>query len=752
MANITPTPEWSGVYQLETTDDVLAGPDGLANAQAQHLANRTELLKRAKDATIPTYSSPEAGVDPVTGVGNGAYYNVRSTDDDTMLVEYQNVDGVPTPSGKSYPSSEYVQFVEEFTALPFVPGESYGIGKRVQLTNGDIVRSVIANNTNNPNLNMTGWVRPDDFGLQFDSGLNSIRVVKLDSVAALKAWPFLFSGMKAKTESYYSGMSKGGAYYRWDATSNAVENGMTIISSNTTATGRWLLQGRLNTHSAGCYAEGATDDTAKLNAIALLGLGYQVRVKRGVYMVNAVANGFKLKSGNYFYCEDDVVFKVIPNAANSYSAVTTEADVVGAKLLGKFTILGDRTSHTGTTGEWGMGISVKSSVDVEFGDVLIRDTWGDGVYIGSTTTTAPAPVDTKFGRLKIDNCRRQGLSVITCDGLDFDYLEASNINGISPECGVDFEPNAGGQSIKRVRIKELVTRNCAWHGLVLGLGKIDGGFVDIRIDKFTSDRDYMGIYGLAHPISAQGQINFGEVNINESKVGSVMFTSWDASGVKVLIDSLLIKNPNTTNGLSTSTGGLPFSIRTISAYGKPIGGISVGSFKVLRDDSVVTYQNTHDMYLNIEHQNSPLVDCSLPIENLGRAYGAVAAMDVTKNTIKNHNRFLSGVVTESANLAIIGSSYLWVRIKQGIARNVSVYNPAIFAVKNTLEYSVDDLYDSRSAPATGPITVTFAAQTNEGFTTYTLGAVDRKLGDHLRFKVVEGVWVVESKKGNWVAV
>jgi hypothetical protein len=59
----------------------------------------------SKTSTLPTYYTKEAGVDSVTGVTDGAYYNVRSTEDDTMLVEYQNVGGVGTPSGKSYPSN-----------------------------------------------------------------------------------------------------------------------------------------------------------------------------------------------------------------------------------------------------------------------------------------------------------------------------------------------------------------------------------------------------------------------------------------------------------------------------------------------------------------------------------------------------------------------------------------------------------------------------------------------------------------------
>lgn len=59
----------------------------------------------SKRVTIPTYNNATDGVNPVTGVANGAYFNVRSTEDDGFLVEYQNIGGVPTPSGKSYPSS-----------------------------------------------------------------------------------------------------------------------------------------------------------------------------------------------------------------------------------------------------------------------------------------------------------------------------------------------------------------------------------------------------------------------------------------------------------------------------------------------------------------------------------------------------------------------------------------------------------------------------------------------------------------------
>lgn len=53
MANLSETPDYpAGVYQLETSDPVLGGPGGIANRQAEQLANRTSWLKAKVDAFI----------------------------------------------------------------------------------------------------------------------------------------------------------------------------------------------------------------------------------------------------------------------------------------------------------------------------------------------------------------------------------------------------------------------------------------------------------------------------------------------------------------------------------------------------------------------------------------------------------------------------------------------------------------------------------------------------------------------------
>lgn len=62
MANLDEQAQWEeGIYQLELTDPVVGGPDGISNLQAKQLANRTKYLKEQqnKQQDIVNGYSPE---------------------------------------------------------------------------------------------------------------------------------------------------------------------------------------------------------------------------------------------------------------------------------------------------------------------------------------------------------------------------------------------------------------------------------------------------------------------------------------------------------------------------------------------------------------------------------------------------------------------------------------------------------------------------------------------------------------------
>lgn len=70
-------------------------------------------FKSRDSVTIPTYNSAADGVDPVTGVADGAYFNVRSSSDESYVDEYQNVGGSAVATGKRYLSALGVQQQEK---------------------------------------------------------------------------------------------------------------------------------------------------------------------------------------------------------------------------------------------------------------------------------------------------------------------------------------------------------------------------------------------------------------------------------------------------------------------------------------------------------------------------------------------------------------------------------------------------------------------------------------------------------------
>lgn len=61
MANLPVSPEWApDVYQIETTDKVLGGPDGVVNLQAKQLADRTAFLKDAVESAADVAAGADA--------------------------------------------------------------------------------------------------------------------------------------------------------------------------------------------------------------------------------------------------------------------------------------------------------------------------------------------------------------------------------------------------------------------------------------------------------------------------------------------------------------------------------------------------------------------------------------------------------------------------------------------------------------------------------------------------------------------
>lgn len=67
MANLPETPQWDdGIYQIEVSDPVLGGPDGITNRPLKQLASRTLYLKQKTEEGSSSLAAHIAAVDPHT--------------------------------------------------------------------------------------------------------------------------------------------------------------------------------------------------------------------------------------------------------------------------------------------------------------------------------------------------------------------------------------------------------------------------------------------------------------------------------------------------------------------------------------------------------------------------------------------------------------------------------------------------------------------------------------------------------------
>lgn len=167
------------------------------------------------------------------------------------------------------------------------PALSYNVGDIVLLADGTEVISTIPSNTNDPNINMTGWKFNNDF---------------LDSVAEMLSISSPKNGMIISTKSYYAGLHKGGVSYVYDSTRTAENDGGSVING-------WVaINITSNVEQWGAKLDGVTNDTsAVLNALTVLG--------EAEVIGDTVLDRFDFPQGAKLVGKSNIIYTRLPSVA-----------------------------------------------------------------------------------------------------------------------------------------------------------------------------------------------------------------------------------------------------------------------------------------------------------------------------------------------------------------------------------------------------------------------------------------------------
>ncbi|MCK9414523.1 MAG: right-handed parallel beta-helix repeat-containing protein [Prolixibacteraceae bacterium] len=211
----------------------------------------------------------------------------------------------------------------------------------------------------------------------------------------------------------------------------------------------------VNVMSTGATGNGVTDDTAAIQAAInqVAGTGGTVIVPNGTYMINAIQNGWQgllLASNMTFSMSSGAVLKAFPNDRANYVIIEAN-NVSNVKIIGG-TVQGERYNHTGTTGESGYGIGIDTGNNITIDGVTTKDCWGDGIFISGSPAANPS-TNITVKNVVSDSNRRQGLSVVSADGVIIQNSTFKNTIGTLPEAGIDLEPDGNATlGVKNIQI------------------------------------------------------------------------------------------------------------------------------------------------------------------------------------------------------------------------------------------------------------------------------------------------------------
>ena len=270
-------------------------------------------------------------------------------------------------------------------------------------------------------------------------------------------------------------------------------------------------------------------------------------------------------------------------------------NIVGGKFIG------DKDTHdysSGGTHEWGHGIYVVKTKNININNVTIEKFTGDGIHLGSNnecTNTNRVITEVNIKNSLIKECRRQGISVVN-GTLDLSNTIIKDIKGIDPQAGIDIEPNTNLEYTD-VRINNLKTINCSGGGLVVygtnfadingsGVKANNGKYHNLIVDGFTNESSTysFGLYISYQEENSSGSFR-GCYNLRNIELynSNVNIFNWSEENPTIKIDNIKIESLDTN-----LNHAINFARGSQGYHGNfNIGGLHIDNIKI--DAPTTTY-------------------------------------------------------------------------------------------------------------------------------------------------------------------
>jgi hypothetical protein len=233
--------------------------------------------------------------------------------------------------------------------------------------------------------------------------------------------------------------------------------------------------------------------------------------------------------------------------------------------------------------------------------LTLRDSGGDGIYINGGSEQHCCK-DVHIKDVLCDNHYRQGISIISVDGLLVENCAFNNTWGTPPSSGVDIEPDSPEQ-----RVRDVVFRNCSFEdnygdGIEVFLAHLttESGPVSILFDncRVTSNRGTGIRVTKVGDTGPDGLIEFRNCVVEDTEGYGIKLQDKSADRARVKFVNCTVRN--TANNRNYSDAWAPIWLHLFKPnVTTKLGGIDFVECVVEddRDRPTITVQKGRDFPL-----------------------------------------------------------------------------------------------------------------------------------------------------------
>ncbi len=219
--------------------------------------------------------------------------------------------------------------------------------------------------------------------------------------------------------------------------------------------------------------------------------------------------------------------------------------------------------------EWRHALSFHDCEDVTISDLILRESGGDGIYLGTGGKGGCRRFTIR--RVRCVGHHRQGISVISATDLLIESCSFNDTSGTAPMAGIDFEPNNSTERLVNCTLRHCAFENNEAYGVLFALGRLDASSEPISIkleDCVTRGSKTALMFAMRNPAGVSGRVNFTRCTFADSKESGVVLRTKTLPGPRLTFTEcqfLHLASPPQEDA--------PISILSRSEQGDPIGGV-----------------------------------------------------------------------------------------------------------------------------------------------------------------------------------